>query len=423
MNPVLRAAMNELVKLTDGNQSVSENELLLWAGAHKLDLRTLIPAVVRPVGNARYRVASSEFEWDGVAFLGEPVILVADEVDPAPPEALPLLRQGQPVPLPDTVQTTASAENLLRHEELVPKVVPEYVPVAYHDDLLAILKSRQTHNVQIMGETGCGKTFPVEQICALLKREMVLVSISNETDEDDLFGGLRLINGNSQYELGPVPIAMQRGAVLVLDEMDQGSTKLMCLQPVLEGKPVLIKKIGKMIFPAPGFTVVATTNTKGLGDGAGRYAGAQIMNEAFLERFPITVEANFPEPVVERKIITNELTKLGMPVDKTMVARWVEWANMTRQTFKDGGIMSLISTRRLVFMSRSYAVFKGNEAKALAYSVNRFDTDTQKAMKDLFDALKVQQGSKANDASAGTGPAEETEDFILKVLTQPVATS
>jgi len=265
---------------------------------------------------------------------------------------------------------------------IVPKVNSLYVPFGFFDKMKAIVASQRFYPVFVSGLSGNGKTFMVEQSCAQAKREFLRVNISPETDEDDLIGGFRLIDGETKWFDGPVIQAMKRGSVLVLDEIDRGSNKLMCMQGVLEGKGILVKKTGEYVEPATGFNVVATANTKGKGDETGRYMAATILDDAFLERFPITVEQEYPDTKIETKILAKVFDNLGIK-DKDFVDNLVKWADIIRKTFQEGAIDELISTRRLVHIAEAYTIFN-NKMDAIQYCINRFDAETKSAFLDLY---------------------------------------
>ena len=265
---------------------------------------------------------------------------------------------------------------------IVPKVNSLYVPFGFFDKMKAIVASQRFYPVFVSGLSGNGKTFMVEQACAQAKREFLRVNISPETDEDDLIGGFRLIDGETKWFDGPVIQAMKRGSVLVLDEIDRGSNKLMCMQGVLEGKGVLVKKTGEYVEPAQGFNVVATANTKGKGDETGRYMAATILDDAFLERFPITVEQEYPDTKVETKILAKVFDSLGIN-DKDFATNLVKWADIIRKTFQEGAIDELISTRRLVHIAEAYTIFN-DKMDAIQYCINRFDGETKSAFLDLY---------------------------------------
>ena len=265
---------------------------------------------------------------------------------------------------------------------IVPKVNSLYVPFGFFDKMKAIVASQRFYPVFVSGLSGNGKTFMVEQSCAQAKREFLRVNISPETDEDDLIGGFRLIDGETKWFDGPVIQAMKRGSVLVLDEIDRGSNKLMCMQGVLEGKGILVKKTGEYVEPVTGFNVVATANTKGKGDETGRYMAATILDDAFLERFPITVEQEYPDTKIETKILAKVFDSLGIK-DKDFVDNLVKWADIIRKTFQEGAIDELISTRRLVHIAEAYTIFN-NKMDAIQYCINRFDAETKSAFLDLY---------------------------------------
>ena len=269
---------------------------------------------------------------------------------------------------------------------LVPDKASGYVPFGHFNDVRSIIKSNRFYPVYITGLSGNGKTMMVEQVCATEKRECIRVNITIETDEDDLLGGFRLVDGRTVWQNGPVIHAMERGAILLLDEVDLGSNKLMCLQPVLEGKSVFLKKINKLITPVQGFNIIATANTKGKGSDDGRFIGTNVMNEAFLERFSITMEQEYPQSKVETKILTNVLQSVGVE-DSDFVKRLVDWAEVIRKSFIEGAVSEIISTRRLVHICEAYAIFNNNREKAITLCLNRFDTDTKNSFMDLYKKL------------------------------------
>lgn len=281
----------------------------------------------------------------------------------------------------------AKIAKVLRIDEgpSVPGVDPLYVPFGFFDKMLKVVTSNQFYPVFVSGLSGNGKTMMVEQVCAKLKREFMRVNITPETDEDDLIGGFRLIDGETRWYDGPVLQAMKSGAILCLDEIDRGSNKLMCLQGILEGKPIFVKKTGETVRPEPGFNVIATANTKGKGDETGRFMAATILDDAFLERFPITVEQEYPSTTVEGKILTRVFDSLGLQ-DKEFSEILVKWADIIRKTFQEGAIDELISTRRLVSIAKAYQIF-GDRTEAITYCINRFDAETKTAFMDLYTKL------------------------------------
>ena len=268
-------------------------------------------------------------------------------------------------------------------ENLVPEKDPLYVPFGNFNDVFSIIKSGRYYPAFITGLSGNGKTFMVEQACAKAKREYFRVNITVETDEDDLLGHYALIDGNTVWQDGPVVKAMERGAILLLDEIDLASSKIMCLQPVLEGKGVYLKKVNRFVSPSVGFNVLATANTKGKGSEDGRFIGTNILNEAFLERFPITVEQKYPSMAVERKILDKVFASLDITEYGDFSEKLVTWADIIRKTFYEGGIDEIIATRRLVHIVNAYAIFSDRK-KAIEMCIARFDDDTKTSFLDLY---------------------------------------
>ena len=270
-------------------------------------------------------------------------------------------------------------------QDLIPDKDDTFVKFGNFADIKRIIQSRLFYPTFITGLSGNGKTFSVEQACAQLKREMIRVNVTIETDEDDLIGGFRLVNGETAWHNGPVIEALERGAVLLLDEIDLASNKILCLQSVLEGKGVFLKKIGRFVKPAPGFNVIATANTKGKGSDDGRFIGTNVLNEAFLERFPVTFEQSYPAPATEQRILEGIALDLGIE-DRDFCKRLCDWGDIIRKTFYDGGIEEIISTRRLVHIVRAYSIFQ-DKAKAIQVCVNRFDDETKTAFLELYDKI------------------------------------
>jgi hypothetical protein len=271
------------------------------------------------------------------------------------------------------------------HQNLIPDKDDTFVKFGSFADIKKIIQSRLFYPTFITGLSGNGKTFSVEQACSQLKRELIRVNVTVETDEDDLIGGFRLVNGETVWHNGPVIEALERGAILLLDEIDLASNKILCLQSVLEGKGVFLKKIGRFVKPAPGFNVIATANTKGKGSDDGRFIGTNVLNEAFLERFPVTFEQQYPSTSVEVRILEGVASQLNVN-DSDFCKRLADWGDIIRKTFYDGGIDEIISTRRLVHIIRAYSIF-GDKAKAIQVCVNRFDDETKTAFLELYDKI------------------------------------
>jgi len=301
----------------------------------------------------------------------------------------------------EKLEKTYKAPAALPKEEqnLVPDIDPNFVKFGNFNDVKKIISSKLFYPTFITGLSGNGKTFGVEQACAQLKREVVRVNITIETDEDDLIGGFRLVDGSTVWHNGPVIEALQRGAVLLLDEIDLASNKILCLQSILEGNGVFLKKIGRFVRPTKGFNVIATANTKGKGSEDGRFIGTNVLNEAFLERFPVTFEQSYPNPKTEEKIL-NLLCE-----DTGFCKKLVDWGDIIRKTFYDGGVEEVISTRRLVHIVKAYAIWK-NKEKAIEVCVNRFDDETKQAFLDLYDKVDA-------DVNFGDNDGESVEELQI----------
>jgi hypothetical protein len=302
-------------------------------------------------------------------------------------------------------QMSGGVASIVNDEVFVPDADPTYVPWGHFKDVESIIRSGIFYPTYVSGLSGNGKTLMIEQACARLGREYVRVQITPETDEDDLIGGFRLINGETVFNKGPVIKAMERGAILLIDEIDRGSNKIMSLQGVMEGKPVLIKKTGEMVRPAPGFNIFATANTKGQGSDDGKFIAATIIDEAFLERFTITMEQPYAALATERKILMKHMEKFGK-VDKDFAANLVVWSETIRKTFEDGGVDEVISTRRLCHIVQSYSIFD-NKMKALELCISRFDTDTKEAFLDLYTKVDADAAQPAAYYSGEETPRDE----------------
>jgi hypothetical protein len=344
------------------------------------------------VGRGKYQLPLQEFNVNmaGLALV---------KSDPIP--SMPI---SEPIMAP-VAKAVAKMSSVARMQEgaIIPKVNSLYVPFGFFDNMKRIVASKKFYPVFVSGLSGNGKTFMVEQACAQLKVECLRVNISPETDEDDLIGGFRLIDGETKWFDGPVVQAMKSGAVLILDEIDRGSNKLMCLQGVLEGKGLFVKKTGEFVEPVAGFNVIATANTKGKGDETGRYMAATILDDAFLERFPITVEQEYPDIKVETKILTKLFTSLGID-DKAFAENLVKWADIIRKTFEEGAIDELISTRRLSHIAEAYTIFN-DKMDAIKYCINRFDAETKTSFLDLY--TKIDAGI---DLTTEVTPAPAVDD-------------
>ena len=361
------------------------------------------------VGEFPYWLKSNRYNFkNGSVFNLSPILAVDNNgTTVAVPQPAPVNVAPQPVVSTNQMPVAAATESVNLIDDKV-KIIPEkmsnYVPFGHFRDVKNIIKSKIFFPVFITGLSGNGKTLMVEQTCAALKRELFRVNITIETDEDDLMGGHTLQNGNIIFREGPVIKAMRKGAVLLLDEVDLGSNKLMCLQSVLEAKGYLIKKTGEWVTPTPGFTIVATANTKGQGSEDGKFIGTQIMNEAMLERFAITMQQEYPPVTTERNILKKEMALSG-DVDEDFAKKLVDWADIIRKTYYEGAIDDVITTRRLVHIVNAYRMF-GDKLKSITMCISRFDEDTRNAVLDLY--TKVDEGVHLETDSEK--PLEENAD-------------
>jgi hypothetical protein len=330
----------------------------------------------------------------------------APKAKPAPVAAVAMAPQVayiEPRPVVESLNIDSNGFE----ENLVPEKDPLYIAFGNFADVKKIIASSMFFPVYITGLSGNGKTFMVEQACAELKREMIRVNFTVETDEDDLIGGFRLVNGETKFFKGPVIKAMERGAVALLDEIDLANpAKIMCLQSILEGKGYFIKKTGEYIKPAKGFTILATANTKGRGSEDGKFIGTNIMNEAFLERFNNTYEQEYPPVATEKKILTKLMSSLGID-DLEFATKLTDWADVIRKTYMDGGVDEIISTRRLVHIVNTYFIF-GDRMESITKCINRFDDDTKEAFADLY--TKIDSGVLGSESEEVSSEPESTEE-------------
>jgi MoxR-like ATPase len=290
----------------------------------------------------------------------------------------------QPIPA-----TAAQMQSIVNEEKTFAKTDPTFIAWGAFTDIVKIVKSNMFYPTYISGLSGNGKTFMVEQACAKVGKEFIRVQINPETDEDDLLGGFRLINGETVFSKGPVLKAMENGAIILLDEIDRATNKIMCLQGILEGKPVLVKKTGETISPAEGFNVIATANTKGKGSEDGRFTAASIIDDAFLERFTISVDQQFPSLNIEKKIVIKHMEKFDC-LDTDFAEKLVVWADIIRKTFYDDGVDEVISTRRLCHIVQTFSIFNKRD-KAIDLCISRFDEDTKEAFLDLYSKVDAEQ--------------------------------
>ena len=297
--------------------------------------------------------------------------------------------------------------------DLVPEKDDKFVPFGNFKDIKSIIKSKIFYPLFITGLSGNGKTHGAEQACAQLNREVVRVNVTIETDEDDLIGGFRLVDGATVWHNGPVVEALQKGAILLLDEVDLASNKILCLQSLLEGKGLFLKKINKYVKPQPGFNVIATANTKGRGSDDGKFIGTNVLNEAFLERFAVTFEQEYPSPSIEKKILLANFKELGWTGDNIdkICQNLVDWSDIIRKTYYDGGIEDIITTRRLINIVKAWAIWDSID-KAIELCTNRFDTDTSTVFKELYQKVSGEEEVVLKlDLDLRDGVSDEDKDF------------
>lgn len=321
--------------------------------------------------------------WNLEAFEGGEV--------PSEPAPLP---PANPTPSTSFKMSSGSVRSVQSEEVYVPTVNKNFVQWGEYKNIKKIIESEMFFPVYISGMSGNGKTMMVEQACAKAKREYVRVQISPETDEDDLIGGFRLIEGETVFQKGPVIKAMEAGAILLIDEIDRGSNKIMCLQGVLEGNPVMIKKTGETVLPAKGFNIIATANTKGQGSDDGRFVAAQVIDEAFLERFVANIDQPFPTSAIEAKIVEKHMNSYDVD-DSEFVTKLVAWSKIIRKTFDDDGVDEVVSTRRLCHIAKAYSIF-ANRLTAIKMCISRFEIETREAFLDLY--TKIDSGEIDPDA-------------------------
>jgi len=340
----------------------------------------------------KYRAGRGSYFLPTETFVPAPAIAVPE---PVVSEKEPAVVNLEPTKLVKDL----NVDTLGFTENLIPKKDNLFVPFGNFNMIKDVLKSKMFYPVFVTGLSGNGKTFSIEQACASLGRETIRVNFTVETDEDDLIGGFRLVDGETKFFKGPVIKAMERGCILLLDEIDLGNpAKIMCLQSILEGSGYFIKKTGEFIEPAAGFNVVATANTKGKGSEDGRFIGTNVLNEAFLERFPVTCEQEYPPVATEKKILGKVFDSLAI-TDKEFIEKLVDWADIIRKTFYDGGVDEIVSTRRLVHIAKAFAIFN-DRMTAIDLCINRFDEDTKMSFKDLYTKI---------DAGVVADAVEETE--------------
>ena len=378
-----RQAFLEALKSDHGHATINRDDLKAFLASHP-DLKW--PSWLTEDKNLRYGRGEFTIPYNWLDSSSSPM----EKVD------LPEISQES---IKGAVVNTTESDFEI---SFIPEVDSQYIAWGNHKTVEKVVKSKLFYPIFVTGLSGNGKTFMTEQICAKLKRELVRVNITIETDEDDLLGGFRLVDGETVFHKGPVVDAMERGAVLLLDEVDLASNKILCLQPVLEGKGVYLKKINQWIKPADGFTIIATANTKGKGSESGAFIGTNILNEAFLERFAITIEQKYPAVATEKKILNKVFESLSV-TDSEFASKLVDWADIIRKTFYDGGIDEVISTRRLVHISKAFSIFE-DRSMAIDLCINRFDDETKTVFKDLYTKIDADVSDDADSINLDVTP-------------------
>lgn len=378
-----------------GETVLTNKQVLAYTESNKLPYPTFLLAPARQISWGKYSVALDYVKARTPKSLSAPSPSVS-------------AAQTSSVDMACSVVHLASKRASNITENFVPEKDVTYVSFGFHNDLKNILGSRIFYPIYITGLSGNGKTKMVEQVCSQLKRECVRVNITKDTDETDLIGSYELIDGNTVRREGPVITAMRRGAVLLLDEVDLGTERLLCLQPILEGNPYFDKKTGELVHPAAGFTVIATANTKGKGSDDGRFIGTNVLNEAFLERFAIAVEQEYPSAATEKRILQKNFEELGIS-DDTFIECLATWSEIIRKAFYEDAVDEIISTRRLVHISKAYAIFKDRK-KAITMCLNRFDAETKVAFLDFYTKIDSEVSS-ANTNSSSTGSSTVKAPF------------
>ena len=411
--PISAADRNDFLKAASaafGNGAVLSNkEIIKFAEIRGYPRPNWLFVSENKEGHARYRLPPliEGVEHDSPA-MAKPSLPKLKPLPAAPPKLFAPQLPAVPVGEPMGAATTFNPNAITEHEyAMIPQKDPFYVPFGEYKTVLQVVESGGFFPVFISGHSGNGKTMMVEQTHSKAGKAMIRVQMSRETDEDDLIGGFRLINGETKFIKGPALRAMELGVTLAIDEGDRADpTKVMCLQGILEGKPYYVKKTGEIVYPKPGFNVILTANTKGKGSDDGRYVAATILDDAFLERFPITIEQQFPDPRVERKIL-----QMYIQTDDVFVSHLIAWAEIIRKTYAEEAIDEMISTRRLVHIAQAYNMF-GGRLRAIELCINRFDSETRKAFLDLYTKIDAQIASAIPAAEPGIADAADAADAV-----------
>jgi MoxR-like ATPase len=380
--------IKSMIEDAGGISRLRRAHIIKYAEKQGMDYRDLCKKVLRPEYKSAQRGFYDYSKYD------QPQ---SHQVNLAKPKFTPIVKNAEKV---QTVNMVTTMNQQTEDSTYIPSINSGYIRWGSFNDVEKIIKSNQFFPIYISGPSGNGKTMMVEQACAKVGRKFIRVNLSPETDEDDLIGGFRLQNGDTVFAKGPVIRAMEDGAVLLLDEVDRATNKIMCLQSVLEGNSVLLKKTGETVYPAPGFTIIATANTSGRGSEDGKYNSASILDDAFLERFPIMINQPWPSKAIEKKIVLSSMTNYDC-VDEDFAEKLVTWAKIIRATYEADGVEDVVSTRRLDHVVKTFGIF-GNRIKSIELAVNRFAKETSEAFIDLY--TKIDAGELSDSPEITTDP-------------------
>ena len=365
------------------------------------DLKSKWPAIYKIVLKRHCEVEPGLFSFSGDANVSDQKNKVEEKRDTLKADWDVLSEPVKP-------KVVAKAESVSLN--LIPKKDPQYVSWGHFKDIKTVLEKKLFYPIFVTGLSGNGKTSMIREVCAKLKRDFIRINITVETDEDDLLGGFRLVNGETVWQDGPLVVAMKTGAVALIDEVDLASHKIMCLQPIMEGQPIYLKKINEVVYPQHGFNIVATANTKGKGSEDGRFMGTNILNEAFLDRFSATFYQEYPSAAYESKILKKQFQVHDIKEDD-FVDKLVKWADVIRQSYKEGAVDEIITTRRLIDITKSFAIFN-DKMKSVMMCLERFDTETKESFSDLYTKVDAGVSLEEVDDTEDAQPVENKDDQV-----------
>ena len=328
-----------------------------------------------------HRISTKEYSLLDISIPHEDAVVVKQ----SPPVALipTVVTVTQPVPIVIIPKTSTDISGS------IPTLKKHYVQWGNYKDVERLLASNKFFALYLTGDSGTGKDIMIEQACAKLGRAMIRVQITRETKEDQLVGSKSLVNGNIVYEDGPIVWAAENGACINLSEISAGdANELLCLQHVLEGDAFFVKSANKWVTPKAGFCVIATDNTKGMGSDSGKFVGTNILNSAFLERFKMTMEQQYPPVKIEREILAKEMLRHKSEVDTKFIEELSDWVAVIRKTYMDEGIDEQITTRRACHIVDVHCNFFPVD-KAIQLCTARFDDTTQAAFLTLWEKMKT----------------------------------